>query len=55
MNRHNAAVAKDMENLGLLADPMYEYGTILPYKKNIVTGENSWAHLTSCGMLLAAC
>ena len=43
VNRHNAAVAKDMENLGLLADPMYEYGTILPYKKNIVTGENSWA------------
>ena len=32
-----------MQELGLLADPMYEYGNLLPMKQNIVTGENSLA------------
>ena len=43
MDGHNAAVHHDMSNLGLLADAMYEYGTILPFKSNIVTGEKSLA------------
>lgn len=43
VDNHNAAVAQDMDNLGLTADPMYEYGTLLPYKQDITTGENSLA------------
>ena len=40
---HNMDVNKQMANLGLLADPMYEYGNIIPAKTNIVTGETSLA------------
>ena len=43
VDNHNAAVARDMDNLGLTADPMYEYGTLLPIKQDITTGENSLA------------
>jgi hypothetical protein len=40
---HNMDVNKQMAKLGLLADPMYEYGNIIPAKTNIVTGETSLA------------
>lgn len=40
---HQSDVNKQMAQLGLLADPMYEYGSILPAKTNIVTGESSLA------------
>jgi len=40
---HNMDVNKQMAKLGLLADPMYEYGNIIPAKANIVTGETSLA------------
>ena len=30
-----------MDQAGLTKDPMYEYGTLLPWKENIVTGEGS--------------
>ena len=32
-----------MDNLGLAKDPMYDYGSLLPVKQNIVTGESSLA------------
>jgi len=41
--KHNMDVNKQMAKLGLLADPMYEYGNIIPAKTNIVTGETSLA------------
>lgn len=43
VDEHNAAVARDLDNLGLTADPMYDYGTLLPIKQDITTGETSLA------------
>jgi hypothetical protein len=40
---HRRLVNERMSALGLLQDPMYEYGTILPQKTNIATGETSLA------------
>lgn len=43
IHNRDEAMVEHMGNLGLLADPMYEYGTLLPLKQNIVTGESSLA------------
>lgn len=40
---HQRSVNEALSSLGLLADPLYEYGSILPYKQNVVTGDNSLA------------
>lgn len=44
VNEHQRAVDEQMMQMGLLSDPMYEYGTLLPKKTNIVTGESSLAY-----------
>ena len=40
---HRRAVINKMAELGLLEDPMYEYGTFIPSKTNIASGETSLA------------
>jgi len=40
---HNMQVDEGLRSIGLNKDPMYDYGTLLPVKKNIVTGESSLA------------
>lgn len=41
--QHQRDVNQQMARLGLLADPMYDYGDIIPAKTNIATGETSLA------------
>ena len=41
MHNREQKLNEHMDNLGLLKDPMYEYGSLLPVKKNIVTGKSS--------------
>ena len=43
MHNREQKLNEHMENLGLDKDPMYEYGSLLPIKENIVTGESSLA------------
>ena len=43
MHNRDQKIAEHMDNLGLTKDPMYEYGSLLPVKSNIVTGERSLA------------
>ena len=43
IQQHQRDINKQMAQIGLLADPMYEYGNIIPAKTNIVTGETSLA------------
>lgn len=43
IQQHQREINKQMAQIGLLADPMYEYGTFRPQKQNIVTGEVSFA------------
>lgn len=40
---HNEKVAAQKRELGVDYDPRYDYGMILPYKKDIVSGETSLA------------
>ena len=42
MHNREQKLQEHMDNLGMTADPMYEYGSLLPVKKNIVTGESSF-------------
>ena len=43
MHNRDQKIAEHMDNLGLTKDSMYEYGSLLPIKSNIVTGERSLA------------
>lgn len=45
LNNHDEAVDQHMRNLGIdpREDPMYDYGTFLPVRENIVTGESEMA------------
>jgi hypothetical protein len=45
LNNHDEGVDQHMQNLGIdpREDPMYEYGSILPVRENIVTGESEMA------------
>jgi hypothetical protein len=43
MHNREQKLNEHMDNLGLTKDPMYEYGSLLPIKQNIVTGESSLA------------
>lgn len=43
MHNREQKLNEHMDNLGLTKDPMYEYGSLLPVKSNIVTGERSLA------------
>jgi hypothetical protein len=43
-HNHEAAVDQNMRDLGVSAkDPMYEYGSLLPIRSNIVTGDREMA------------
>ena len=43
--RHNAVVNQKMQTLGMDPQPQqgYEYGDLLPYRRNIETGEREMA------------
>ena len=41
MHNRDQKLNEHMSNLGLDKDPMFEYGSLLPVKQNIVTGESS--------------
>ncbi len=41
--RHQSIVDSGMRGLGIDENPLYERGTLLPYRQNIVTGENEMA------------
>ena len=41
MHNREQKLNEHMSNLGLDKDPMFEYGSLLPVKQNIVTGESS--------------
>ena len=45
LHNHDTAVNEHMQNLGIdpQEDPMYDYGTFLPVRENIVTGESEMA------------
>jgi hypothetical protein len=45
LNNHDEGVDQHMINLGMdpREDPMYDYGTLLPVRENIVTGESEMA------------
>jgi hypothetical protein len=45
LHNHEEGVAENMQNLGIdyQEDPMYDYGTFLPFRQNIVTGKNEMA------------
>jgi len=43
MHNREQKLNEHMDNLGLTKDPMYEYGSLLPVKSNVVTGEKSLA------------
>ena len=43
MHNREQKLNEHMDNLGLTKDSMYEYGSLLPMKSNIVTGERSLA------------
>ena len=43
MHNRDQKIAEHMDNLGLTKDPMYEYGSLLPVKTNVVTGKSSLA------------
>jgi hypothetical protein len=43
MHNRDQKIAEHMDNLGLTKDSMYDYGSLLPIKSNIVTGERSLA------------
>ena len=43
MHNREQELNEHMDNLGLTKDSMYDYGSLLPVKQNIVTGESSLA------------
>ena len=43
MHNREQKLNEHMDNLGLAKDSMYDYGSLLPVKQNIVTGESSLA------------
>lgn len=43
MHNREQKLNEHMDNLGLTKDNMYDYGSLLPVKQNIVTGESSLA------------
>jgi hypothetical protein len=43
LDNREAKLDEHMGNLGLSKDPMYEYGSLLPMKTNVVTGRSSLA------------
>jgi hypothetical protein len=43
MHNRDQKINEHMDNLGLTKDSMYDYGSLLPVKTNVVTGERSMA------------